>query len=89
MLNVFDLDVAVIDRYKTFACSFADFRSQELNASVDELNATRRFWPEPQFQLNPHRADGGSIQDFIDAGDLKPECVEVFPGVPSASRKRG
>ena len=35
-------------------------------------------------QLNPHYAGGGSIQDFIDAGDLEPECAEVFLD-PSAS----
>ena len=77
-MDVFDLDEAVIDRYTAFARSFTRIRSPELNAKVDELYATRRFWPEPLIQLNPHYADGGSIQDFIDAGDLEPECAQVF-----------
>ena len=49
-----------------------------MNAKVDELYAAKRFWPEPLIQLNPHYAGGGSIQDFIDAGELEPECAEVF-----------
>ena len=77
-MDVFDLDKTVIDRYKAFARSFTNIRSPELNAKVDELYAAKRFWPEPLIQLNPHYAAGGSIQDFIDAGDLEPECAEVF-----------
>ena len=77
-MDVFDLDKTVIDRYKAFARSFTNIRSPELNAKVDELYAAKRFWPEPLIQLNPHYAGGGSIQDFIDAGDLEPECAEVF-----------
>lgn len=64
-MDVFDLDEAVIDRYKAFARSFADIRSPELNAKVDELYATRRCWPESPFRLNPHYAGRGSIRDFI------------------------
>ena len=87
VMDVFDLDEAVIDRCKAFARSFTDIRSPELSAKVDELYATRRFWPEPLIQLNSHYADGGSIQDFIDAGDLEPECAEVFRGLPNADQK--
>ena len=46
-MDVLDLDESVIDRYKAFARSFTDIRSPELNAKVDELYATKRFWPEP------------------------------------------
>ncbi len=77
-MDAFDLDETVIGRYKAFARSFTNIRSPELNAKVDELYATKRFWPEPLVQLNPHYAGGGSIQDFIDAGDLEPECADVF-----------
>ena len=85
-MDVFDLDEAVIDRYTAFARSFTRIRSQELNAKVDDLYATRRFWPEPLIQLNPHYADGGSIQDFIEAGDLEPECAQVFRDPSNAER---
>ena len=77
-MDVFDLNTTVIDHYKAFARSFTDIRSPELSAKVDELYATKRFWPEPLIQLNPHYAGGGSIQYFIDAGDLEPECADIF-----------
>ena len=77
-MDVFDLDKDVIDQYKAFARSFTRIRSPELKAKVDALYETKRFWPEPLIQLNPHYAAGGSIQDFIRAGDLEPECAEVF-----------
>ena len=78
VMDVFDLDEAVIDHYEVFARAFTNIHSRELNAKVDELYATKRFWLEPLIQLNPHYSDGGSIQDFIDAGDLEPGCAEVF-----------
>ena len=87
-MDVFDLDETVIDSYKAFARSFTNIRSPELNAKVDNLYATRRFWPEPLIQLNPHYADGGSIQDFIDAGDLEPECAEVFRDLSATGSDR-
>ena len=77
-MDVFDLDKDVIGQYKAFARSFTKIRSPELKAKVDALYETKRFWPEPLIQLNPHYAAGGSIQDFIHAGDLEPECAEVF-----------
>ena len=77
-MDVFDLDKTIIDQYKAFARSFTKIRSPELKAKVDALYETKRFWPEPLLQLNPHYAPGGSIQDFIDAGDLEPECAKVF-----------
>ena len=77
-MDVFDLDASVIDRYTTFARSFTRIRSQELHAKVNGLYGTKRFWPEPLIQLNPHFASGGSIQDFVNAGDLEPACAEIF-----------
>ena len=87
-MDAFDLDETVIERYKAFARSFTNIRSPELNAKVDELYATKRFWPEPLIQLNPHYAGGGSIQDFIDAGDLEPECAEVFRDLSTSGSPR-
>ncbi len=57
-MDVFNLDETVIDRYKTFARSFTTVRSPELKEKVDELYATKRFWPDPLIQLNPHYAAG-------------------------------
>lgn len=83
-MDVFDLDNTVIDQYQAFARSFTKIRSPELEAKVDVLYETKRFWPEPLLQLNPHYAPGSSIQDFIHAGDLEPECAEVFRDLRTA-----
>ena len=80
-MDVFDLDASVIDRYRAFARSFTKIRSPELNEKVNDLYGTKRFWPEPLIQLNPHFATGGSIQDFVNAGDLEPECAEIFRAI--------
>ena len=77
-MDVFNLNEAVVDRYKVFARSFTNIRSPELTAKVNELYQTRKFWPEPLLQLNPHYAEGGSISDFIGDGALEPECAEIF-----------
>ena len=52
-MDVFNLDETVIEHYKEFARSFTNIRSQELKSKVDELYATKRFWPDPLIQLNP------------------------------------
>lgn len=69
-MDVFSLDQTVLENYQAFARSFAKIRSQDLKTRVEELYATNRFWPEPLVQLNPHYAKGGTIQDFVDYGDL-------------------
>lgn len=85
-MDVFDLADTVVGRYEAFARSFTQIRSPELSAKVDALYATRRFWPEPLIQLNPHYAGGGSIRDFIDAGGLEPECARLFRDKPASPR---
>ena len=87
-MDVFNLDETVIDRYKAFARSFTRIRSPELKAKVGDLYATKRFWPDPLIQLNPHYAAGGYIRDFIDAGDLEPECADVFRALPASDGAR-
>ena len=88
-MDVFNLDETVIDHYKTFARSFTNIRSPELKEKVDELYAAKRFWPDPLIQLNPHYADGGSLQDFISAGDLEPECADVFRTLSTSGGSEG
>ena len=78
-MDVFDLDETIIRQYETFARSFAKIRSPELKAKVDKLYNTKRFWPEPLVQLNPHYELGGSILDFIRSGNIEPECADIFP----------
>ena len=84
-MDVFDLDQAVIDRYERFTRSFTKIRSPELNREVTGLYGAKSFWPEPLVQLNPHYAFGCSIQDFVETGELEPECAEIFPSLDTTS----
>ena len=77
-MDIFDLDETIVNQYEAFARSFSRIRSPELKRKVDELYATRKYWPEPLIQLNPHYEGGGSIRDFVEAGDLEPECADLF-----------
>ena len=77
-MDVFDLDETIIRQYETFARSFTRIRSQELKDRVNAIYETKRFWPDPLVQLNPHYEFGGSIRDFIRSGDLEPECADIF-----------
>ena len=83
MTGVFDLNETVVERHKAFARFFTDIRSPELNNKVDKLYATKRFWPEPLIQSNPHYADGSSIKDFIEAGDSMRVHRNFLSGRPS------
>ncbi|MGM0561143.1 MAG: DEAD/DEAH box helicase [Pseudomonadota bacterium] len=88
-MDVFSLDQTVLKNYQDFARSFAKIRSQDLKTKVEELYATNRFWPEPLVQLNPHYAKGGTIQDFVDHGDLEPDCAEIFRSFKKGEGKAG
>ena len=57
-MDVFILNLTVIDRYKTFARSFAAIRLPESKEKVGDLYPTKRFSPDPLLQLNPHYAAG-------------------------------
>ena len=84
-MDVFELDKAVVGQYEKFARSFTDIRSPELREKVDALYESKRFWPDPLIQLNPHFEPGKSVWDFVLEGDLEPECAEVFQNRSAAS----
>jgi len=46
-MDVFDLNQALVGTYSTFARSFTKLRSEPLKQQVDQIYATRRYWPEP------------------------------------------
>lgn len=77
-MDVFSLDANLLAEYTAFARSFTRIRSVELQRKVDELYASRRLWPEPLLQLNPHFEDGGSVRSLVGQNGLSPECAEIF-----------
>ena len=77
-MDVFKLDQQVISQYRDFSRSFTKIRSPELSSKVDALYDEKRFWPDPLLQINPHYANGGSVQDKINQGVLDQVCASIF-----------
>ena len=46
VVDVFDLDRTLVADYASFARSFTQIRAQDIREQVDEIYASRRFWPD-------------------------------------------
>jgi ATP-dependent helicase YprA (DUF1998 family) len=77
-MNVFDLDRAMIDEYAAFSRSFTKIRAEDIRDQIDAAYATRRYWPEPIIQINPHYRRDKSVADLVRGGVLHPGCNVVF-----------
>jgi ATP-dependent helicase YprA (DUF1998 family) len=75
-MNVFDLDRAMIDEYAAFSRSFTKIRAQDIRDRIDAAYATRKYWPEPILQINPHFRRDKSVSDLV--RQLHPDCNVVF-----------
>jgi Lhr-like helicase len=78
LMDVFDLNRAVIEDYERFARSFTKVRAPDINDRLGQLYAGRRFWPEPLIQISPRFKAGGSVAEFVRAGALVPRCADIF-----------
>jgi Lhr-like helicase len=77
-MNVFDLDMKLVSDYEQFARSFTQIRASDIRDQIDEIYATRRFWPEPLISINPHFERGSSIEELVAEGSIRPETGQVF-----------
>ena len=72
-MNVFDLDRAMIEEYAAFSRSFTKIRAQDIRDQIDAAYATRKYWPEPILQINPHYKRDKSVSDLVREGVLASE----------------
>lgn len=77
-MDVFDLDQTLLRDYERFARSFTRVRSAEIRAQIDQIYASRRFWPEPLITINPHFERGKSVQELVSTGDLHSDTAAIF-----------
>ena len=77
-MDVFDLDRTLVADYASFARSFTEIRAQDIRDQVDEIYASRRFWPEPLITVNPHYERGASVEALVRDGSLHPDVARVF-----------
>ena len=64
-MNVFDLDQSMIAEYEAFSRSFTKIRAQDIRDQIDAAYATRKYWPEPILQINPHYRRDKSVADLV------------------------
>ena len=79
-MNVFDLDRAMIEEYAAFSRSFTKIRAQDIRDQIDAAYATRKYWPEPILQINPHYKRDKTVADLVRERVLHPSCNVVFAG---------
>ena len=69
-IDVFDLDRALVQDYERFARSFTQIRAADIRAQVEDIYASRRFWPEPLVSINPNFERDIAIDTLVADGSL-------------------
>ena len=77
-MNVFELDRIMIEEYAAFSRSFTKIRAADIGDQIGSTYATRRYWPEPIVQINPHYKRDRSVADLVRDGVLHRSCDIVF-----------
>ena len=55
----------MIDEYAAFSRSFTKIRAQDIRDQIDAAYATRKYWPEPILQINPHYKRDKTVADLV------------------------
>ncbi len=84
-MNVFDLDMRLVERYQEFTRSFTSVRAPDLKAKIDEIYASDAFWPEPLIGLNPNFRPA---QETLEALAAKGAVDAVLPHIFAAGDPR-
>src|SRR5271169_30730 len=66
-----DLDRTLVADYASFARSFTQIRAQDIRDQVDEIYASRRFWPEPLITVKPHFERGAPVEALVRDGSSR------------------
>ncbi len=77
-MDVFDLDRSLVEDYARFSRSFTQIRASDIEAQVNAIYATRRFWPEPLISLNPHFERDAGIDALVAEDSLDANTGRVF-----------
>jgi len=77
-MDAFRLRNQVIRDYGAYVRSFLTIRDDRIRGLVEEEMEGGFLWPDPLIQLNPSFEPGEPLQALIDAGELHPECINIF-----------
>ena len=77
-MDVFDFRDHVVGEYEQFTRSFTRIRADDIRGFVNKEYASQKYWPEPLIQINPSFKSGGTVEEFVAAGQLHPACADIF-----------
>lgn len=77
-MDVFAVRDRLIADYSSFTSSFVEPRDPRIQQLLTERETDERQWPQPWLSLNPNFADGGSVDELVDAGIFHRETGKVF-----------
>ncbi|KVZ44049.1 DEAD/DEAH box helicase [Burkholderia ubonensis] len=84
-MDVFQFRQHIVAEYEQFTRSFTRIRADDIRNFVDEQYASQRYWPAPLIQINPNFKSGGTVEEFVAAGQLSAQCADIFRLGKSAS----
>jgi ATP-dependent helicase YprA (DUF1998 family) len=77
-LDVFKFREHLVGEYERFTRSFTRVRADDIRDFVNAEYASQRYWPEPLVQINPNFKAGGTVKELVEAGQLNPQCADIF-----------
>ncbi len=77
-MNVFDLSNRIITDYEAFSRSFVRIRADDIREKVAAGYSSRRFWPVPLLQINPHYRQADSLRAMTGRSGLHPRTADLF-----------
>ncbi|SOY43624.1 DEAD/DEAH box helicase [Cupriavidus taiwanensis] len=77
-MDVFQFREHIVAEYEQFTRSFTRIRADDIRDYVDEQYASQKYWPEPLIQINPNFKSGGTVEEFVVAGQLSAQCADIF-----------
>lgn len=77
-MDVFQFREHIVTEYEEFTRSFTRIRADDIRDYVNEQYASQRYWPEPLIQINPNFKSGGTVEEFVAAGQLNAQCAAIF-----------
>lgn len=77
-MDVFKFREHIVAEYEQFTRSFTRIRAGDIRDFVDEQYASQKYWPKPLIQINPNFKSGGTVEEFVAAGQLSAQCADIF-----------
>jgi len=77
-MDVFKFREHIVDEYEQFTRSFTRIQAEDIRDYVNEQYVSQRYWPEPLIQINPNFKSGGTVEEFVAAGQLSAQCADIF-----------